>query len=271
MRELENKIALVVGAGTDGEGVGLGRATAITFAREGAHVVCADVSAESAERTAEMIRSEGYCAEAVQVDVTEEDQVKTMTDTVVQAHGRLDVLHNNVGIAAAGGVTDLAISDWQKGLALNLTGAFLTMRHAIPHMVSTGGGSIVNISSVAAVAWSGVPYAAYYAGKAGLDHLSRTTAVEFAQQGVRVNVVQPGLIKTPMVARSAGIADAYADGDIEAMWAKRDAQTPTGHMGESWDVAYASLFLASDRAKYISGAVLPVDGALTASFVSPNQ
>ncbi|MCD2115079.1 MULTISPECIES: SDR family NAD(P)-dependent oxidoreductase [Rhodococcus] len=270
MRELENKIALVVGAGTDGDGVGLGRATAIIFAREGAHVVCADVSVESAERTAEMIRAEGHRADSCHVDVTDEQQVKAVIDTVVQTHGRLDVLHNNVGIATAGGVTDLAVDDWGKGLALNLTGAFFSMRHAIPHMVAAGGGSIVNISSAAAAGWSGVPYAAYYAGKAGLEHLSRTTAVEFASQGVRVNVVQPGLIKTPMVARSAGVADAYADGDIEAMWSKRNAQTPMGHMGEAWDVAHASLFLASERAKYISGAVLPVDGALTASFVSPS-
>lgn len=270
MRQLEHQIALVVGAGTDGDGMGLGRATAITFAREGAHVVCADVSAESAERTAEMIRAEGHRAESVRLDVTDEQQVESVIDTVVRTHGRLDVLHNNVGIAVAGGVTDLAVADWAKGLDLNLTGAFLSMRHAIPHMVAAGGGSIINISSAAAAGWSGVPYAAYYAGKAGLEHLSRTTAVEFAARGVRVNVVQPGLIKTPMVARSAGIADAYSDGDVEAMWAKRDAQTPTGHMGEAWDIANASLFLASDRAKYVSGAILPVDGALTASFVSPS-
>ncbi|MGB3697785.1 MAG: SDR family NAD(P)-dependent oxidoreductase [Gordonia sp. (in: high G+C Gram-positive bacteria)] len=260
----------MVGAGTDGDGIGLGRATAITFAREGAHVVCADLSAESAEQTARTIRDEGFRASACTVDVTDEGQVKSMIDDVVATHGRLDVLHNNVGIASTGGVTDLTVKDWQDGLALNMTGAFYSMRHAIPHMVRAGGGSIINVSSVAATGWSGVPYAAYYAGKAGLDHLSRTSAVEFARQNVRINSIQPGLIKTPMVARSAGVAAAYADGDIEAMWAKRDAQTPMGHMGEAWDVANAALFLASDRAKYVSGVTLPVDGALTVSFVSPS-
>ncbi len=207
MRELENKIALVVGAGTDGDGVGARSCHRDHLRPRRSHVVCADVSVESAERTAEMIRAEGHRADSCHVDVTDEQQVKAVIDTVVQTHGRLDVLHNNVGgIATAGGVTDLAVDDWGKGLALNLTGAFFSMRHAIPHMVAAGGGSIVNISSAAAAGWSGVPYAAYYAGKAGLEHLSRTTAVEFASQGVRVNVVQPGLIKTPMVARSAGVA-----------------------------------------------------------------
>lgn len=270
MRELENKIVLVVGAGTEGEGMGLGRAAAVTFAREGATVVCADLSAESAERTAEMIREEGYQATSCTVDVTDEQQLKSVIDGVVDIHGRLDVLHNNVGIVAAGGVTDLNVKDWERGLALNVTGTFYSMRHAIPHMVAAGGGSIVNVSSVASVGWSGVPYAAYYAGKAGLDQLTRTTAAEFAKRGVRVNSVQPGLIKTPMVARSAGVADSYSGGDIEAMWAKRDAQTPMGRMGEAWDVANAALFLASDRAKYVSGVLLPVDGALTTSFVSPS-
>lgn len=233
--------------------------------------MCADVSVESAERTAEMIRAEGHRADSCHVDVTDEQQVKAVIDTVVQTHGRLDVLHNNVGgIATAGGVTDLAVDDWGgKGLALNLTGAFFSMRHAIPHMVAAGGGSIVNISSAAAAGWSGVPYAAYYAGKAGLEHLSRTTAVEFASQGVRVNVVQPGLIKTPMVAAQPGSRRLRRRGHRgDVVQAQRP--NPMGHMGEAWDVAHASLFLASERAKYISGAVLPVDGALTASFVSPS-
>lgn len=263
MRELQDKIALVVGAGCIGAGMGNGRATAVTFAREGATVICADLDEKSAEETASMIRAEGFSATAAGLDVTDEHDVAHLVEQIVADHGRIDVLDNNVGIAAVGGVTDLDPAEWDRVFRVNLTGAFHTMRHVIPHMVSSGGGSIVNISSVAGIRWSGVPYAGYYASKAALNHLTRTTAAEFAPRGVRVNAVLPGLIKTPMVAHTAGLADAYNSEDVEEMWRTRDRQVPMGHMGEAWDVANAALFLASDRAKYVTGLELVVDGGIT--------
>jgi NAD(P)-dependent dehydrogenase (short-subunit alcohol dehydrogenase family) len=270
VEELEDKVALVVGAGSVTDGLGNGRATAITFAREGATVVCADISAAAAEDTAATIRSEGRSAIAVQVDIANEDQVAQLVEDVVGDHGRIDVLDNNVGIATVGGVTDLEPDEWDRVFRVNVTGAFLTMRHVIPHMVDAGGGSIVNISSIASIRWSGVPYAAYYASKAALNHLTKTTAAEFANRKVRVNAVLPGLIRTPMVTQVPQLAEQYAgSGGIDAMMAARDRQVPMGHMGEAWDVANAALFLASDRAKYVTGVELVVDGGITIGFATP--
>lgn len=266
MNELQDKIAVVMGAGCTGPGMGNGRATAITFAREGAVVVCADRDEASAAETAEMIRGEGGQAGHAQVDVTDEAAVATFVAQVVEDHGRLDVLDNNVGIALVGGVTDLSEDDWDRVFAVNLKGAYFAMKQAIPQMVAQGGGSIVNISSIAGIRWSGVPYATYYASKAALNHLTRTTAVEFAARRVRVNAVLPGLIKTPMVANAAGLANAYSTADVESMFAKRDAQVPMGHMGTAWDVANAALYLASDRAAYVTGMELVVDGGITLGF-----
>jgi NAD(P)-dependent dehydrogenase (short-subunit alcohol dehydrogenase family) len=262
MNELTGKVALVVGAGCVDAGMGNGRATALTFAREGATVVCADVDLASALETVRLIRAEGGVADAVEVDVTKESQVRDVVDAVVDEHSRLDVLDNNVGIGSVGGVTELGEADWDRVLAVNLKGAFLTMKHVIPRMVEQGGGSIVNISSVAGIRWNGVPYASYYASKAALNHLTRTTAREFALRQVRVNAVLPGLMKTPMVATTM-LADAYDSNGIEAMWAKRDAQVPMGHMGTPWDVAEAALFLVGDRSKYVTGIELVVDGGIT--------
>jgi NAD(P)-dependent dehydrogenase (short-subunit alcohol dehydrogenase family) len=265
MNELTDKVALIVGAGCIGEGMGNGRATALTFAREGATVICADINLPSAEETVGLIEAEGGLAEPMELDVTKELQVRAVVDAVVTKYGRIDVLDNNVGIGTVGGVTQLDEADWDRVLAVNLKGAFLTMKHVIPQMVEQGGGSIVNISSVTGIRWSGVPYANYYASKAGLNHLTRMTAMEFARHNVRVNAVLPGLMKTPMVAMAV-LADAYDTPDIEAMWAKRDAQVPMGHMGTAWDVAEAALFLAGDRSKYITGIELLVDGGIALGF-----
>jgi NAD(P)-dependent dehydrogenase (short-subunit alcohol dehydrogenase family) len=140
------------------------------------------------------------------------------------------------------------------------------MKHAIPVMERQGGGSIVNISSIASIRYTGVPYSTYYATKAAMNHLTRTTAVEYAAKGIRINAVLPGLMKTPMVEKSVGLAGEYAKGDVEEMWKVRDAQCPMGHMGDAWDVAYACLFLASDEAKYVTGLELVVDGGITLKY-----
>jgi NAD(P)-dependent dehydrogenase (short-subunit alcohol dehydrogenase family) len=140
------------------------------------------------------------------------------------------------------------------------------MKHVIPAMERQGGGSIINISSIASIRYTGVPYATYYASKAAMNHLTRTAAVQYAPKKIRINAILPGLMKTPMVEKSAELAQSYAGGDVEAMWRARDAQVPMGHMGDAWDVAYAALFLASDESRYVTGIELVVDGGITLKF-----
>jgi NAD(P)-dependent dehydrogenase (short-subunit alcohol dehydrogenase family) len=260
---LAGKTALVVGAGSIGPGWGNGKATAVLFAREGANVLCADINAAAADETAEIIRGEGGMAEAFGCDASKAADVEAMVARCQQLFGRIDILDNNVGIAEVGGVVETSEAEWDRVFAINLKSCFLAMKHVIPVMVGQGGGSIVNISSIASIRYTGVAYSTYYATKAAMNHLTRTTAVEYAARKVRVNAVLPGLMKTPMVEKSAGLAQSYAGGDVEGMWRARDAQVPMGHMGDAWDVANAALFLASDEAKYITGVELVVDGGVT--------
>jgi len=263
---LKDKVALVAGAGSIGPGWGNGKATAVTFAREGAKVFCADVNLAAAEETAAIIAGEGGEARAFQADVTSAAEVAAMIAACRDAYGRIDVLDNNVGIASLGGVVDLPEAEWDRVFAVNLKGAFLAMKHVIPVMEAQGGGSIINISSVAAIRYTGLPYSSYYASKAALSHLTRTTAVEVAAKRIRVNAILPGLMETPMVAHAAGFAAAYAAGGLEEMWAVRARQVPMGFGGDAFDVAWAAVYLASDESRYVTGLELIVDGGITLKF-----
>ena len=263
MGRLSGKTAIVVGAGSIGPGWGNGKATAVTFAREGAQVFCVDRNRSAAEETAAIIAGEGGKAVAFKADAARGEDIAAMVAACLKAYGRIDVLDNNVGIAETGSVVDVAEADWDRVFAVNLKSAYLAMKHVIPVMVEQGGGSIINISSIASIRHLGISYITYATTKAAMNQMTRTTAVEFAPKKVRVNAILPGLMKTPMVEHSAGLAASYAKGDVEAMWRARDAQVPMGHMGDAWDVAYACLYLASDESKYVTGLELVVDGGIS--------
>ena len=263
MERLKGKTAMVVGAGSIGPGWGNGKATAATFARQGAQVFCVDRNGAAAEETVRIITSEGGKASAFTADASRAADVEAMVAACLKTYGRIDVLDNNVGIAEMGGVVEVTEAEWDRVFAVNLKSAFLSMKHAIPVMQRQGGGSIINISSIASIRHVGISYVTYAASKAAMNQMTRTTAVQYASDHIRVNAILPGLMKTPMVEHSAGLAASYANGDVEAMWRARDAQVPMGHMGDAWDVANAALFLASDESKYVTGIELVVDGGFT--------
>jgi len=258
-QRLKDKIAFVMGAGCVGEGWGNGKATAVLFAREGARVICVDRDLASAQRTVAIIEEEGGRAEALRADITSAADIDTAVSAAISRHGRIDILQNNVGIAEPGGPEAIDEASWDRVMAVNLKGFFLTCQRVLPEMVKQGGGAIVNISSVASITTISVPMISYYSSKAGVNHFTRAVAVEYAARGIRCNAVLPGLMNTPMIVEPYK----HVYDNVDDMIAKRDALVPMGKMGTAWDVAHASLFLASDDAKYISGALLPVDGALT--------
>jgi len=258
---LKNKVAIVVGAGsTPGDTLGNGRATGILFAREGASVMLVDRDFESAEETNRMIDAEGGESFAFKADITSAEDCRRMADACVEKYGRIDVLHNNVGIGIGGGPVELAEEDWDKVIDTNLKGMYLTCKYVLPYMEKQGSGAIVNISSRASIRHLPYPMLAYTASKGGVNALTRSIAMQYAHQGIRVNCVLPGLINTPMAIEgvSAGLGI-----EKEELIRLRGELVPMKHMGDAWDVAYASLFLASDEAKYITGVVLPVDGGIS--------
>jgi NAD(P)-dependent dehydrogenase (short-subunit alcohol dehydrogenase family) len=257
---LKGKVAIVTGAGTRGEGIGNGQACAMLYAREGAKVVLADIDDGAAQRTAEAIRVEGGECITVHCDVSRSDDCRAMVDACISAYGALDVLHNNVGITNSGGPVDYPEEQWDRMMSVNAKSVFLTAKHALPHMEKQRSGSIVNIASINGVRAIPFPKLAYAASKAAMIAMSREIAIQYAPMGIRSNVVLVGLIKSPIVVQNN---TTLYGGDVDEMWAKRDAMSPTGKQGEVWDIANASLFLASDESAYVNGTVLPVDGGIT--------
>ena len=263
---LEGKVAIVTGAGAIAAGWGNGKAAAVLFAREGAKVLALDSRQAAAEETRDLIRAEGGACEIAACDVTKSDQVKSAVERACKAFGgRVDVLHNNVGVLAHGGPVELEEAEWDRLVAVNLKSMFLTCKHVLPVMEAQGAGAIVNVSSTAGIRWMGLPFVAYSTTKGGVLPFTRSIAVQYAPKGIRANAVLPGIIDTPMMAVSTG--EAYSaklgSSDPAELRRKREAQVPLGRLGEAWDIAQAALFLASDEAKYITGAELVVDGGLT--------
>ena len=253
---LKGRSAIVFGAGSSGPGWGNGKAAAVAFAREGAHVACVDLSADAAEETAAIIRAERYDAVAIAADVTQLASVEAAAAQAAEAFGRIDILHNNVGVTHMGGPVELDEDKFQAALDLNIGPVYRTAKAVLPYMLKAGGGAIVNISSLAAIRYVGYPYFAYYATKAAVNQATVALAMQYARQGIRANCIMPGLIDTPLIYKQ--ISGQY--GSVDEMVAARDAMVPLGKMGTAWDVAAAAVFLASDEAKFITGVCLPVDG-----------
>lgn len=256
---LVGKVAVVVGGGqTPGETIGNGRATAVLLARHGASVLVVDSDQVRALGTARQIAAEGGTASTFVADITVEEQCRALVQTAVDRYGRLDCLHNNVGMSLAAGdavPTELTEDAFDRLVDINLKGMWLTCKHAVPVMRAQGSGSIVNISSMAA--WATYPYFGYKATKAAVIALTEQLAAGEAAHNIRANVILPGLMNTPMAIESRVAAGTPR----EQVVAERDRQVPLGRrMGSAWDVAAAALFLHSEEARFITGVALPVDG-----------
>ncbi len=259
---LKDKVAIVVGAGqTPGETVGNGRATAMVYAREGAKVLLVDRRLESAQDTQGMIEQEGGTASAFAADATSEADCQKMAEACVERYGRIDILHNNVGIGDGdSGVTNMQEDNWDRILSVNMKSVIMPSKCVIPIMRGQRSGAIINISSIAAVCAVGI--LAYKTSKAGVNAITHQMALGNAKHGIRVNCIMPGLMDTPMAIE--GISQARGISK-EQLRQERDAAVPLGaKMGTGWDIAHASLFLASDEARFITGVLLPVDGGQSA-------
>jgi len=245
------KVALVTGGGS-----GIGRASALTFAREGAKVVVADVAVEGGEETARLIQQHGGEAVFVKADVSRAAEVEALVARAVQTYGRLDCAHNNAGIeGAAATVVDYAEDAWERVIAINLKGVWLCMKYEIPQLLKQGGGALVNTASTAGlVGYRGG--SAYVASKHGVVGLTKTAALEYAKAGVRVNAVCPGAIDTPMMGRLTGHRPQRAE--------RMAAAEPVGRMGRPEEIAEAVVWLCSEAASFVTGHAMAVDGGLTA-------
>lgn len=268
---LAGKVAIVTGAGTrvsedpeygkieqiapSTEFPGTGRAIAICFAREGARVLLVDKSIEQAEATLEAIREEGGEASIFQADISNVAQCREMTKAAAERYGALHILVNNVGIGGRGTVADVEEEVWDHSVDVNLKGMVFASKYAIPEMAKSGGGSIINLSSVDGIRAGITPNIAYSAAKGGVTSVTKATAVYHGKENIRANCIVPGHIFAPMVTQ---ISKKYRD--------QRLRSSPLGIEGTAWDIAWAAVFLGSDESRWISGVVLPVDGGVLASL-----
>ena len=254
---LAGKVAIVAGAGASGDVLGNGQATAILFAREGARVLCADAAEDRARATVDAILKEGGTASAFRADVSKAADCEAMVEAALERYNRLDILDNNVGISVRADVLEVTEEQWDRVMAVNVKSIMLASKYAIPHMIRAGGGSIINLSSIAGLrANQSTPYST---SKAAVIGITQSMAGDHGRQGIRVNCIVPGLIYGPMVAPRMDAA----------LRERRREASLLGTEGVGWDIAWAAVFLASDESRWITGVALPVDaGLLVASPVT---
>ena len=264
LMRLKNKVALVTGAGSMHGGLGNGKATAISFAREGARVCVVDIDQHAAFETKALIEAAGGTAIALKGDVSDEASMQDVVAASIAAFGHIDILHNNVGILKAGGAVETTLEDWDQLVHINMKAVFLPTKAVLPHFIERKSGCVINVSSIAGQRYLGTPYIAYNATKGSIISFTRNLAAEQAPNGIRANTILPGFIDTPM-AKNAAIqkADDPQKIDWDALDRQRAKRIPLGRVGTPWDVANAAVFLASDEASYITGTEIIVDGGVT--------
>ena len=261
---LAGKVVLVAGAGASATGWSIGKASCVTLARQGAAIVALDANLTAAEDAAHQVEQAGGSALPVQADVADPDAMQAAVDAALRHYGRIDALQANAGIGQVGGPEDISLEDWDRIQRVNVTSLLIATRLLAPAMRQQNGGSIVAVSSIAGIRYTGYPHLAYSVSKAAVIHFARMAAQQYAADGIRVNTVIPGLIDTPRVAKN--VARMFDADDLQAARAARDRQVPMGRMGTPWEVANAVAFLMSDEASYITGTELLVDGGLTGKY-----
>ena len=259
---LQDRIAIVTGAGSVGPGWGNGRATTVRFAEEGARIFAVDRDSVSTAETVEKVKAVGGEIVVHQCDVTDSASVAGMVKACLDRFGRIDILMNNVGGSAHGGPVEMSEEVWDAQVDFNLKSVFLTCKHVLPVMEKQKKGSIINVASTSGIRFTGAFQVGYAATKAGVIQLSRVVAVQYAPKGIRVNSIVPGQLHTPMV--EARLARQRAGGDVEALLAQRLKRIPMGFAGDGRDTANAALFLASDESRFVTGTEIVVDGGMSA-------
>ncbi|WP_118178801.1 SDR family NAD(P)-dependent oxidoreductase [Paraburkholderia phosphatilytica] len=258
--KLDGRVAIVFGAGSVGDGWGNGKAAAVAYAEAGARVVCVDRQRAAAQVTAEIIAGVGGDAIGVAADVVSLAEVQAAVAAALETYGRIDVLHNNVGITSQGGPVETDEATWDRVMTVNVKSMFLTSKCVLPIMEQQGSGAIVNIGALGGVRWTGYAYCAYAASKGAVNSFTQSVALQYAARGIRANCILPGVMDTPHIYQQiSGFYNDHAE-----MVAARNKLSPTGRMGDGWDVARAAVFLASDDARYINGVELFVDGGMHA-------
>ena len=257
---LKDKIAFVTGAGSIGPGWGNGKAVATLFAREGAKIFALDINAPAAEETRDIVTGEGGECTAYQADVTKADEVAAAVEACIAAYGRIDVLHNNVGIVESGGPVETSEESWDRGAAVNLKSVYLTCKYVLPHMERQGGGSIINMAS-AAIDLAVPGYGLYAATKAAVTQLTQSFAVEAGPDGIRVNVLAPGLTLTNFTKRHSRNPDGSLNPEkYEAFVSAMRKTSPLDRVGEAIDQAWLVLYLASDASRFCTGQIWRANG-----------
>lgn len=264
MLSLKGKIVLITGLGqSQPGGWGIGAATAVLLARQGAKIFGGNRTLASTISTKKIIEDEGGVCDILETDVTSSESVKALVDCCIAKHGRIDILVNNVGRSEPGCPATMSEEVWDSQIEINLRSVFLTCHYVLPIMEKQGAGAVVSVASIAGLRYIGKPQVGYSATKAAIMQFMKTTAVIYASKGVRLNTVVPGLMDTPY---TKGLVSKFGKcGEYEEYMKMRNAQVPSGKMGDAWDVAHAALFLVSNEAKYITGQKIVVDGGITSS------